>query len=261
MYSKANFCTPDSQLLESSMTENNDFKLDWQTVKSYISNKDNLRKIITTLIPYIVIYAIFLYVMNYFDISVESVREFFAGKGLVLVPIFILVQLVASLTPLPDLPFIAAGILFFQPWATFILIWIGMWLGSLINFYIARRLGRNLILNRYPQTTEWIDKFTGKYGFETVVVARAFTFVTFDLVAYAAGVSNMKFRAFAIASVFGIIPVALNATLVGLAITSQDVGRGVLLFILSAVLALVLGWLASKYRGYLESKNGSSLES
>lgn len=223
-------------------------------IKSLVTDKDKFLSFMKGLTTYLLIYGAFLLFMNALNITPEKVRELFAGKGLLLVPLFIAVQLLASLTPLPDVPFIAAGVLFFEPWATFILIWIGMWLGSVANFFIARRLGRNIVQKRYPQTSKWIDRFAGKYGFETIVVARAFTLVTFDLIAYAAGISNISAKKFAFASVFGIIPVALNATLVGLALTSQDILQAIALFVFSGSLAVMLGWIAQRYNKWIEHK-------
>lgn len=230
---------------------NSEPNLSWSKVKKFLT-PDRIKQIIQAAIPYILIYAVFLFVMSKFEITEDSVRGFFAGQGAILAPVFVIIQFVVSLTPLPDLPFIAAGVLFFQPWATFGLIWLGMWLGTMVNFWIARKLGRSFIKRKYPETAEWIDRFSSSYGVETVIVARPFTFVTFDLIAYAAGISSMAFPKYAIASFIGIIPVALNATLVGLAITSHNILRGILLFAISGSLAIFLGMLAKLYRVRME---------
>jgi uncharacterized membrane protein YdjX (TVP38/TMEM64 family) len=190
---------------------------------------------IKVLLTYVLLYVAIVVGFSFLNVTPESVRELLHGKGVFLVPLFILVQLLVALTPIPDLPFIAAGVLFFEPWAAFVLTWIGMTIGSIINFNISRRLGRRVVQKRYPQTSKWIDKFAGKYGFETVVVARSFTLVTFDLIAYAAGISNMGQKKFAIATVFGILPIALNATLV-----------------------VLLGLLAQKYSRWMEKRQVAS---
>lgn len=237
------------------MTEANDFVFDSREIKKYIrTHRGKVKHFIKVLIPYLLIYGAFLVVIGYFNINPDSVKEFFAGKGLLLIPIFIALQMLAALTPLPDLPFIAIGVLFFQPWFAFLLIWLGMWMASIINFYIARRLGRKFVVSRYPQTAEWIDRFTGKYGFETIILARNFTFVTFDLVAYAAGISNISVSKFGFASVFGILPIALNSTLVGTALTAGDLIKTAFFVSISAALSIIMGLLARQWRLYSERR-------
>lgn len=219
-----------------------------EKIKEFVTDRKKMLQLLKAAIPYVIIYFVLLAVINHYNITQDKVEALFAGFGLFLVPGFIIVQLLVSLTPLPDLPFIAPGVLFFKPWQVFILIWVGMWIGSIINFLIARKLGRQYIQRKYPQTAEWVDKFTGKYGFEIVVTGRAFTFVTFDLIAYAAGISNMTINSFGLATVFGLFPVALSATLVGLGFISGDLFLSILLFSASASVALIFGFTANRLR-------------
>ena len=116
-------------------------------------------------------------------------------------------------------------------------------------------------MRKYPETSEWIDKFTGTYGFETIIVARSFTLVTFDLVAYAAGISSIELPTFAAASFISLIPVALNSTLVGLALTSGSIGRSVLLVAFTSMFAIALAWSARKYRLSIETKRAEEAAS
>lgn len=230
---------------------NDDFTFDLGMVKHYLKhNKRKILKQIRLVIPYAIIYIALIVAFNYFNITTDSVRATFAGKGAILIPIFIGLQLLAALTPLPDLPFTAAGILFFQPWFSFLLVWFGMWVASTINFFVARRLGRQWVQEHYPGTSSWIDRFSGKYGVESVIVGRSFTFVTFDLVAYAAGISSMTFRTFGTASVIGLIPVALNSVLLGLAFTSaiDNILYSIVVLGAASALAIGLGFVARKYR-------------
>jgi uncharacterized membrane protein YdjX (TVP38/TMEM64 family) len=227
--------------------------LNWDSMRRYVyDHRQQILRQMRIVIPYLMIYALVIFLLGYFDITAEKVRESFAGLGPILLPAFIAAQMVASLTPLPDLPFTAAGVLFFHPLISFVVILLGMWFATFINFMIARRLGREYILRKYPQSSEWLDQFAGKHGFETIIVARSFTFVTFDLVAYTAGVSSISLRTYMGASFISFLPIALNSTLVGLALTSGNIGRTFILAVLSAVIAIALGWTAKKYRLALE---------
>ncbi len=237
---------------------------DWGKIKAGVTDPQKIRQLILTILPYVVIYVVFLVLANQLNITREAVQNYFAGFGGLLVPVFIGVQLLASLTPLPDLPFLAAGILFFRPWASFALILVGMWLGTMINFLIARRLGRKFIQGHYPETSGWVDRFAGRYGVVTVIVARNFTFVTFDLVAYAAGISSIPMVRFSLASAVGLIPIALNATLMGLAVTATleengltyaNVARGILIFAFTSSLSLAFAFLAHRLNKVIENRN------
>jgi len=210
------------------------------------------------IIPYVLAYVLVIFLLSYFDITADKVRETFRGFGPILLPAFIAAQMIASLTPLPDLPFTAAGVLFFPPVVSFFVILFGMWFASFINFYIARRLGRKYILRKYPQASQWLDQFAGKHGFETIIVARSFTFVTFDLVAYTAGVSAIKLPTYMAASLISLLPVALNSILVGLALTSGNIWTSLILAVLSGVIAVALGWSAKKYRIALEMRSANT---
>ncbi len=213
-----------------------------------VSHRQQIWKQLRLVIPYLLIYILLLFILDYFNISTDTVRGYLGALGPIVVPAFVLLQVVSSLTPLPDLPFIAAGVLFFPPAVAFGLVLLGMWIGGFLNFFIARRLGRGFVVSKYPQITDWIDQFTGKYGFEAIIVARSFTFVTFDLVAYAAGISSIRLQTYAFASLISLVPVALNATLVGLALVSGSVFRTFLLIIFTSLLAVSLGWGARRYR-------------
>ena len=233
--------------------------LSFSSFKAYIkANRKQIARQLRIVIPYVIVYMLVVFLLGYFDITADKVREVFKDFGPILLPVFITAQMIASLTPLPDLPFTAAGVLFFPPLVSFFVILFGMWLASFINFYIARRLGRSYILRKYPQASQWLDQFAGKHGFETIIIARSFTFVTFDLVAYTAGVSAIKLRTYMAASFVSLLPVALNSILVGLALTSGNISTSLLLAVISGAIAVSLGWAAKKYRLVLEARTASA---
>jgi uncharacterized membrane protein YdjX (TVP38/TMEM64 family) len=212
-----------------------------QKIKVYLSSHENRVNLVKTLGFYISIYAVFLFLADRMNVTTETVQAYFGNSGPFLVPLFIGSQLLASLTPLPDTPFNAAAILFFNPVAAFSIIITGMWIGTIVNFFIARRLGQEFVHRRYPQTSEWIDKIAGKYWFETIATGRSFMLVTFDLMAYAAGISTISLKKFAFASIIGLIPVALNSLLLGMALTAGNFWKTVVYGLSTAALAVLIG--------------------
>ena len=116
------------------------------------------------------------------------------------------VAVVAS--PIPSAPIaIAAGVAYGQIFGTFYVIF-GAFVGALIAFFLARLLGRKAIKRWFGEN---IDK--GLLGSQNALTAMVFfsrllPFVSFDMISYAAGLSAIQPWRFALATLFGVIPIA-----------------------------------------------------
>jgi uncharacterized membrane protein YdjX (TVP38/TMEM64 family) len=91
-------------------------------------------------------------------------------------------------------------------------------LASLLNFWIARRLGRHVVerlIGHEPLARA--DRFMVKRGLFLLLVLRVFNGGVYKFVAYAAGLTAMRFRPFAAVSAIGMVP----GTLVWYAVASR----------------------------------------
>lgn len=115
----------------------------------------------------------------------------------------------------------AAGILF-GLWPGTLYSLIGETLGGSANFWIARLLGRPVVRRLVGEGgMARIERFYHQSGeVWTLVYARLFLFAFYDFISYAAGLTPLKYRQYAlVTAVVGIVPtfaaVAVGTTLTG----------------------------------------------
>lgn len=133
------------------------------------------------------------------------VRSFGAIGPLVSASLMILQSLAA---PLPAfLITFANGMIWGAFWGG-LLSWTAAMIGAALCFWIARALGRPAVekLVGGSKALETSDFFFERYGQRAVIIARLLPFVSFDIISYGAGLTNMSFRSFIIATGIGQIP-------------------------------------------------------
>lgn len=114
--------------------------------------------------------------------------------------IFVLIQIVQVVIPIiPGGISLVAGVVFFGPWWGFVFNYVGIVLGSIINFWLARRFGRDFIIhvvsektyNKYISKTENQKKFN--WFFALCIVAPV---APDDLLCLLAGLTKMTWKTF-----------------------------------------------------------------
>lgn len=120
--------------------------------------------------------------------------------------IIVLMTVAVVATPIPSAPIaLAAGAAYGHTLGTVYIV-LGAELGAIIAFVLARFLGRDALVG-------WLgDKIDiGWLGSQNALTAAVFAsrlmpFISFDIASYAAGLSNLHFWRFAVATLAGIIP-------------------------------------------------------
>lgn len=124
-------------------------------------------------------------------------------------PVLIVILMLAAVvfSPIPSAPIALAAGATYGHYLGAVYVVIGAEAGALIAFGLARMLGRNTIRNWFGDKLSPI-KLLGSQGvlMWAVFASRLMPFVSFDLVSYAAGLSNLTFWRFALATLAGIIP-------------------------------------------------------
>ena len=153
-------------------------------------------------------------------------------------------------SPVPSVPLdIAAGIAFGLTWGVIYTL-IGAEIGALIAFAIARRLGRPWLARRVsPATMGRIDELTGRSGPRAIVVMRLLPVFNFDWVSYAAGLTPIPYRIFAIATLVGMIPPVIAIVAVGATLERDPMLAGAIFAGLLLLVPLVLPWIPRMWRG------------
>lgn len=141
------------------------------------------------------------------NLSNESIFDWVERAGFwgpVLVVVLMAIAIVA--TPIPSAPIaLASGAAYGHYFGTVYVV-LGAEIGAMVAFSLARVLGRDVLKRWLGERTDF--GWLGSQNALTFAVfsSRLLPFVSFDLVSYAAGLSNLQFWRFALATFMGIIP-------------------------------------------------------
>lgn len=132
-------------------------------------------------------------------IDIESIKSFTYSLG-IWGPLFIVIGLIVGgvFSPLTHIPFTLSSLYFYGFWETFLLFYIGnILLAPCINFYIARKWGRNAIQKTSgKKTLDQIDKIAESIGWQTLIIFRLSGGVLYDVISYAAGLTSLPFKTY-----------------------------------------------------------------
>lgn len=178
------------------------------------------------------------------NLDVDMLKKYILSFGMWAPTVsFILMILQSVIAPIPAfiITFANAGLFGWINGA--ILSWTSSMVGATLCFYIARFLGRDVVIKLTSnEGLNKVDKFFGKYGNYAILIARLLPFISFDIVSYAAGLTSMKFSAFLIATGIGQLPATIIYSYIGgvLTGTTKTLVTGLLfIFALSAIIALL----------------------
>lgn len=160
----------------------------------------------------------------------------------VLGPMVIIALMVIAITmsPIPSAPIaLAAGALYGHTVGTIYIV-IGSALGATTAFYISRLSGIN-VTRRLVDDSFW-KSFIGSQNtlMGIVFVSRLAPFISFDMVSYAAGITNLSFWRFAIATLAGIIPASFLLAHFGSELSSSESERIGITILLLGILPLAI---------------------
>jgi len=188
-------------------------------------------------------------------IVIEYLRSY--GK-LAAVVSFILMVLQSIAAPIPAFLITLSNAAIFGWWQGAILSWASAMAGAALCFFIARVLGRDVVEKLTSKgAMESVDVFFEKYGNRTIMVCRLLPFVSFDFVSYAAGLTNMKFWSFFIATGIGQLPATIVYSYVGGTLTggAQKLFVGLLtLFAISILIGVAKRVYSDKQKGKVKEE-------
>jgi uncharacterized membrane protein YdjX (TVP38/TMEM64 family) len=180
--------------------------------------------------------------------DVGALRAWIEGLG-VLGPLAVVGLMAANIvaSPLPGGPIlIAAGAAFGPAWAAVYGL-IGIELGSLIAFLLARVLGADIVRRWLGERATRRLEGSEMALMAIVFVSRVIPIISFDVVSYAMGLTPLRLWRFALANLAGIIPMTLLLVLVGDGIITADAGSIGLaigaMVVMALVASAILLWL------------------
>jgi uncharacterized membrane protein YdjX (TVP38/TMEM64 family) len=112
-------------------------------------------------------------------------------------PLLVILYIAVSqvIAPLTGTPGTVVAVSSYGFWGGWLIIYIASLLSAVVNFYIARDLGRSWVIRLSgKESIEKIDKFVAVMGDKILIVARLFGFSVFEFISYAVGFTNMSFK-------------------------------------------------------------------
>ena len=171
---------------------------------------------------------------------IEYIRSF---GGYAVAVSFLLMILQSIISPIPAFFITLSNAAIWGWWRGAILSWTSSMVGAAMCFYIARIIGRDIVVKLNSNSAvEHIEKFFDRYGTNAIVIARLLPFIPFDIVSYFAGLTPIGFWKFFIATGIGQFPATIIYSYAGGQLTggAQKMFIGLLiLFGGSAVVAML----------------------
>lgn len=190
----------------------------------------------------------------------EAVKSFVARYGAYAMAVSFLLMLFQSVAaPLPAFLIAFANASLFGWWQGAILSWSSAMAGAALCFVIGRILGRDVVEKLTSKgALKQIDDFFGKYGKQSILIARLLPFLSFDIVSYAAGLTSMGFWGFFWATGLGQLPATLVYSYVGGMLTggAKYLVTALLILFALSVLVVLLRQIWTNRQGKAGSKIG-----
>jgi uncharacterized membrane protein YdjX (TVP38/TMEM64 family) len=138
--------------------------------------------------------------------SLEGVRDAVESAGPLGALAFVVGYAVLTVALVPGSALTLAGGVLFGPWLGTALVVVGATAGACGAFGVARRLGREGVEAVAGERIGRLDAMLGRQGFTAVLLVRLVPVVPFNVSNYAAGVTAVSFRDFALGTLVGIVP-------------------------------------------------------
>lgn len=205
-----------------------------------------------------VAFMVCMFFMNKTDavknIGISDIRSFIDSKGSLGPIVYVVLLTLLPLLLFPDsLIVIAGGMAFGLGWGT-VLTSIGSLLGGMISFYISRYVGKDFVQKYAKDISAFKGKNNKVNGFFLILILRLIPMFPFKVVSYSAGLTNVKAKDFAIATVIGSMPGIVVYTNLG--DKSTDIGSSGFCISIALLIALTVGSIFVKKR--IERKDEAS---
>lgn len=172
--------------------------------------------------------------------NINTLFDDYKGYSILVYIIAQIIQIIICVIPGQMLQFAAGYAFGFWPGLLFSLI--GAAIGAVISYYLAKLLGQGILYLIFDedQMENFIEKLNSKKAIIAVLVIYLIPGLPKDACSYAAGISNMKLKAFLVVSLIGRTPAMAGSLLIG-----TQVGAGAYTFAIIigavAVILFVLG--------------------
>ena len=182
--------------------------------------KKNGMKILL-IFSFITIYILIYVAFHKYNISKDEIRKLIEPFGFYSIVALFIIQILFSLTPLPDGAMPLVAIILYGPIGVPVIM-LGMFVAAIIHYRVGQILGENYIIKHFPGTEKYLKSLGNNHLILRLVALRMFTLVSFDITSYIAGISNINLKTFLIATAIGLIPTNLILILMGYGLFAEN---------------------------------------
>ncbi|WP_324824061.1 TVP38/TMEM64 family protein [Sinanaerobacter sp. ZZT-01] len=163
-----------------------------------------------------------------------------------------ILQIVICIIPGQMMQFAAGYVYYF--WIGFFLSMIGIGLGTVITFYLARILGKNAmhVLFGEKKINHFIEMLNSKRAYMVIFILYLIPGFPKDLITYAAGVSEIKLKPYLVLSLVGRTPALMATIMIGAMTRTGSYMNVILLCIAVAFVTLICFIHRKKFIGFTD---------
>lgn len=174
--------------------------------------------------------------------DVRLLRERVDAAGPWGAAVFVAGYAVLCLLPAPKALLTALGGVLFGLWLGALLSWIAALTGAAAAFGLGRALGRDAVDRLTRGRAERADRLLADHGFGAVLAARLTPVLPFTVINYAAGLTGVRWRHYALGSALGMVPGSLAYAALGAWGTDPwGIFAGVAVLVTLVALGAILG--------------------
>ncbi|MBH0110093.1 TVP38/TMEM64 family protein [Salinibacterium sp. NG22] len=138
--------------------------------------------------------------------SVDEIHEWTQSAGSLGIALFVIGYALLTLTPIPKSVLSMAGGVAWGLWVGTLIVLIGALIGATLSFWLGRVLGRDAVEHFTGGRVRAVDEMLQRRGLLSVIALRLIPVLPFTLINYAAGLTAVRIRDYALGTVIGIIP-------------------------------------------------------
>lgn len=179
----------------------------------------------------------------YLQLTPADIRVWILSWGWMAPILYVILYSIRPLILFPaSILSLTGGLAFGAFWGTLLTV-IGATLGAILSFSVARLLGKNIVRMEWKGSLSKVQKQLESRGLWYVLLLRLIPIFPFDLISYASGVSNVRYRSFVTGTFFGIIPGTFAYNFLGSSFAEgnvQDILVAAAVFVLALVIPIFL---------------------
>ena len=189
-------------------------------------------------------------------LSSDRVEQFVFKAGifgpLVIMSYFIMSDVIA---PVAGSPGVVLSVALYGLYRGLLIAYVSSMLSAAINFYLSKKFGRSLVQKfAGKHAMKQIDTYAEKFGVRVLIIGRIFGFPFFEIISYAAGLTNMPFKQYMLITIiFSAIPAFTIKALMHYANMHSPISVLLWTLILS-IIGMICSYISFKLTDLINSK-------